>query len=168
MSRSAAIAMVLDPVRAGRGWRVLQLDALLGITITGVVFAFVLAKLVHLTGVAYLVTVGFHYISRWMMLIGWLLFGPRPRIRWSTVAWAFGWPVLWIAYTFVHGALVAWYPYPFLNPDRLGFSTALTNTLLVLVAAGVLMLIRKAVDTWLPVLPLRRSARSGRAPVERI
>src|ERR1700743_1028566 len=79
---AAAISLVLNPDRDGRLWRVLRLDALLGIVITGLVFGLILADLVHPTGLGAWVNAGFHYFSPWWTLAGWLLFGPRPRIGW--------------------------------------------------------------------------------------
>lgn len=142
----AAGTLMVRPQRDGRGWRVLRLDALLGIVITGLVFDLILAKGVKLTGLAYALTIGFHYISPWGALIGWLLFGPRPRIDWRTIGLAFIWPVLWLAYTFTHGAISGWYPYPFLDAGELGVPVALRNTSLVVLVALVLALIFKALD----------------------
>ena len=142
----AAGTLMLRPNRDGRGWRVLRLDALLGIVITGLVFDLILAKDVKLTGLAYALTIGFHYISPWGALLGWLLFGPRPRIDWRTIGLAFIWPVAWIAYTFAHGAISGWYPYPFLDAGELGVPVALRNTSLVVLVSLVLALIFKALD----------------------
>lgn len=141
-----AATLVADPERDGRIWRVLRLDALLGITITGLVFDLVLIHYVHPSGWQLVATIGFHYIAPWATLLGWLLFGPRPRIDRSTVAWAFLWPVAWIAYTFVRGAIVDWYPYPFLDVQEIGYGAAIRNTLVVVVLAVVLMSIFKRLD----------------------
>jgi hypothetical protein len=149
---AVAICLVLNPVRDGVIWRVVRLDALLGIVITGLVFDIVLAPLVHLTGVALWVTIGFHYVSPWLALAAWLLFGPRPRIDWHTVGYAFIWPLLWIVYTFIHGAISEWYPYPFLDVGVHGYPIALRNTVFVLIVAGVLALIFKVLDARLPTL----------------
>jgi hypothetical protein len=145
-----ALLLAINPDLDGKWRRVLRLDALMGIVVTGLVFTFVLARIVHLTGLAYVLTVCFHYISPFIAPIGWVLFGPRPRITWSVLTWAFVWPMLWILYTFAHGAMANWYPYPFLNPHNLGYSAAVGNTMLVLVAAAILGLIFKALDRWLP------------------
>lgn len=149
---AAVTTLALNPLRDGKGWRVLRLDALLGIVITGLVFDIVLSKQVHLEGLALALTIVFHYISPWWTLLGWLLFGPRPRISWSTVGLAFVWPVAWIAYTFVHGAASHWYPYPFLDADSLGFPEALRNTLLVVLLAAVLAIVFKLIDGRLPTI----------------
>ncbi|TQM81157.1 hypothetical protein FHX81_3518 [Saccharothrix saharensis] len=150
-------------VRLVRRWRVARLDALLGITITGVVFAVLLAPLVHHVGVSWWVDLGFHRLSPVLAVLGWLLFGPRPRIDWSTIAKALLiWPVLWILYTFVHGAITDWYPYPFLDVTEVGFGTALRNALLVPAVAAVAAAIMKPIDGVLrPAPPARPPDRTG-------
>ncbi|MFD0487995.1 Pr6Pr family membrane protein [Saccharopolyspora spinosporotrichia] len=147
---ATSVSLALDPERDGALWRVLRLDGLLGILIAGVVFTTVLARLLHLTGPAYWATVGFRYVAPWMALAGWLLFGPRPRIDWSTVVIAFGWPGLWIGGTFLHGALSGWYPYPFLDPRRVGYPAAVGNTALVLGLAALAAVALKLLDQRLP------------------
>lgn len=141
-----AVTLVIDPVRDGRFWRVLRLDALLGITITGLVFDLILIDYVDPTGWQLVATIGFHYIAPWGTLLGWLLYGPRPRIDRSTIAWASVWPIAWIACTFIRGALVDWYPYPFLDVDKVGYAEALGATVAVLAVAGVLVAIFTRLD----------------------
>jgi hypothetical protein len=147
---ATALVLVWRPRYDGRVWRVVRLDALLGIAITGVVFATVLAPLVHLEGVPLAVTIGFHYISPWLTLLGWLLYGPRPRFTWGTVAAAFIWPLLWLVYTFVRGAIGHWYPYPFLDVDELGYAVALRNVVFVLLVAVVFAAGIKLIDRHFP------------------
>ncbi|MEF2977340.1 Pr6Pr family membrane protein [Subtercola sp. YIM 133946] len=148
-----SIVLALRPARDGRVWRVLRLDALLGIIITGLVYETVLAPLVHLTGWAFVATICFHYISPWATLIGWLLFGPRPRIPWSTTAWAFVWPVLWLVYTFAHGAVSGWYPYPFLDVTTIGLGDSLRNSAVILVIGIVITVLLTVADHRLPATP---------------
>ncbi len=148
-----AATLVIDPQRDGRLWRVIRLDALLGITVTGLVFDLILIHYVHPTGWQLAATIGFHYIAPWATLLGWLLFGPRPRIDRTTIAWSLIWPVAWIVYTFVRGALVDWYPYPFLDVDEIGLAVALRNTLFVLAVAAVLLAVFRLIDRVLAPRP---------------
>ena len=145
-------SLVLDPVRDGPVWRVLHADALLGIIITGLVFATVLAGLVHPHGIAAWVNAGLHYFAPAWTLVGWLLFGPRPRLDWATIRWAFVWPLLWICYTFAHGAATGWYPYPFLNAHLHGYGIAVRNTGGVLVLALIIVAILRFLDRRLPTI----------------
>ncbi|MFF0266747.1 Pr6Pr family membrane protein [Kribbella sp. NPDC004536] len=145
-----AMALVLRPARDGAFWRVCRLDSLLGIVITGLVFAIVLAPQVHLTGAALAATIGFHYISPWTTLAAWLFLGPRPRLTWRAVAFAFIWPVAWLIYIFTQGAFSHWYPYPFLNVTTIGLATALRNATFVLIFGLLLAAGLKTLDTKLP------------------
>ena len=141
-----AALLVLDPDRDGRVWRVLRLDALLGITVTGLVFDTVLIHYVHPSGWQLVATIGFHYVAPWASVLGWLLFGPWRRIDRATAVRAFGWPIAWIAYTFVHGAISGWYPYPFLNVAEIGWGRALASTGVVLGIAVLLTVLYRALD----------------------
>jgi len=155
---AASLTLARNPARDGRLWRVLRLDALLGIVITGIVFATVLAPLVHLQGIGAVANALLHYVSPWACLLGWLLLGPRPRIGWATVGWAFVWPLLWIGYTAAHGVVTGWYPYPFLDAGELGDGVALRNTLFILIFAIVLALLLKLADRLPTVTGHRLSA----------
>lgn len=143
---AVAVVVVLRPLRTGPVWQVVRLDALVGITITGLVYAIVLAPQVHLTGAALVATIGFHYVSPWAAVLAWLVFGPRPRMTWLTVLGAFVWPVLWLVYIFAQGAFTRWYPYPFLDVTTLGFTDALRNALFVLLIGVLLACVAKVLD----------------------
>jgi hypothetical protein len=151
-----AAVLAIDPWRDGPIWRVVRFDALLGILITGLVYDLILAPQVHLEGVAQLLTVGLHYVSPWLTIGAWLVFGPRPRFGRRTVVAGFVWPLAWIGYTFVHGALTDWYPYPFLDVTELGLAEALRNAGLVLLVGAAFAIVFQALDDRLPGL-LRRT-----------
>ncbi|WP_432542593.1 Pr6Pr family membrane protein [Kineococcus sp. SYSU DK002] len=148
-----ALTLAVDPARDGRLWRVLRLDALLGITVTGLVFGAVLAPHLNPTGVAWWINAGFHYVSPVMAVVGWLLFGPRPRGGGRVVAWALVWPLAWIAYTFVRGAVTGWYPYPFLDAGELGFWPALGGTGVVVLLSVLLLVLFHQLDGRMRPVP---------------
>ncbi|MCZ2817306.1 Pr6Pr family membrane protein [Modestobacter sp. VKM Ac-2984] len=152
---AAATTLALDPVRSGRRWRVLLLDALLAITVTGLVFSVLLSPTVDPTGVTVWTNLVLHYLSPLAMVVGWLVFGPRPRITGGTVAWAMVFPVAWIGWTMWHGAQSRWYPYFFLNARDLGLAVALRNTALVVLLALAFLLVYWAADRWLSATPDR-------------
>ncbi|WP_062351541.1 Pr6Pr family membrane protein [Pseudoxanthomonas mexicana] len=147
---AAAISLVMRPDRDGALWRVLRLDALLGIAVTGVVFATLLSGLVQPSGIGIWINAGFHQFSPVWALAGWLLLGPRPRIDARTIRWAFVWPVAWLVYTMVHGALTGWYPYPFLNADTLGYGRVGLTIVVILVASLVTAFVFQAIERRLP------------------
>ena len=147
-----SIALAVSIRRDGRLWRVLRLDAMLGIIITGLVYDFVLAALVHPTGWALAATIGFHYISPWATLIGWLIFGPRPRMGRRTLMLAFIWPLAWLALTFARGALTGWWPYPFLDVDLIGLSDSVRNSAFILLIAVGIAVLLTVLDKRMPAL----------------
>ena len=74
----------------------------------------------------------FHYIVPIMMVLGWLLFGPRRRVGPGAVALAMLWPVGWACYILVYGAISKWYPYPFLDVTAHGYGRVIVNAIAVL------------------------------------
>jgi uncharacterized membrane protein len=126
--------LALRPDRDGRVWRVLRLDGLVGIAVTGIVYSTVLARIHEPKGWEQVSTnFVFHYAVPALAVLGWLLFGPRPRIDARVVAWSLVWPLAWFAYTLVHGRVSKWYPYPFVDVATHGYARVVVNALLVTV-----------------------------------
>ena len=155
-----AAVLARDPWHDGRVWRVVRFDALLGILITGIVYALVLAPQAHLEGVALAINVGLHYVSPWLTVAAWLVFGPRAQLGWRTVIAGFIWPLAWIGYTFLQGALTEWYPYPFLDVTELGLGAALRNAGLILLLGAGFAVVFQWLDDRLPSL-LRTGSKGG-------
>lgn len=142
------------PDRDGTVWRVARLDALVGITVTGIVYSTVLAR-VHEphgwdeTTVNTLV----HYVVPVMMVLGWLLFGPRPRVTGAVIAWSLAWPLAWFAYTLAAGEISGWYPYPFVHVPSHGYAQVLVNALLVTAVLGLVAALYAVGDRRLRHVP---------------
>lgn len=138
-----AFSLVVRPDRDGRAWRVLRLEALFGITVTGVVYATLLRGVVDLHGASAITNALLHYVAPLMTVVGWLVFGPRPRITENTLVISLIWPAAYVAYSFAHGAVSDWYPYPFVDVVHLGYLTVLRNgigLILLLVGVGALFM----------------------------
>jgi hypothetical protein len=130
-------ALFADPTRDGKGFRWLRMTSLVMIVITGLIYAIILAATANPCGWGVYTNLGFHYIVPWATLLGFLIFGPRPRFTWDLVPKMMIIPVLWLVYTLIHGAFTSnapgdtctstplttstyWYPYPFINVDYNG------------------------------------------------
>lgn len=149
---SAQLAM--RPDRDGRGWRALRLAALFGIIVTGIVYSTVLARIHEPNGSAEtFVNTIVHYVVPIMMLLGWLVFGPRPRIDGRAVLASLAFPVLWLGYTLVRGAIWGWYPYPFLDVPAHGYATVAVNAVLVTIVLAAVAGVLAFGDRWLPSRP---------------
>lgn len=148
--------LALDPRRDGPVWRVARADAVVAITVTGLVHWFLLRPLLNLTGLNALADSLLHLVVPLLAVFGWILFGPRPRTDRDTVLRALAWPVVWFGYILVLGVVTGWYPYPFLEVPELGYPrvllTALGVTILFLVLSALLLLL----DRQLPQSPRPR------------
>lgn len=145
-----SLALAMDPRRDGPLFRVLRLDALLCIAVTGIVYNTVLRGLVTLTPSGAVANMMLHVLAPLLAVIVWLWVGPRPRVSVRTVWWSVVYPIAWLVYTFVRGAATGWYPYPFLDVTVLGYGPALTNATLVAVVFLVLAWGVRWADARLP------------------
>jgi uncharacterized membrane protein len=139
-------ALVRRPLHDGRVWRTARLDAVAGITITGVVHWFFLRPLLDLQGWSWVADKLLHVAVPLLAVVGWLVFGPRLRTSWSLLLPALGWPVLWLSYTLAAGAITGWYPYPFLDVTAKGYGTVLVNSAGIAVALVVVLAALIALD----------------------
>jgi hypothetical protein len=126
---SAAFALGLT--RPGTSLQVLRLDALVGIAVTGIVFQVALSGLSDLSGWGAFADTMLHKVSPILCVLGWLLFGPRGLLSWRVVWWSLLFPFGWLVFTLVRGAIIDYYPYPFVDVTALGYGQVTVNCLLV-------------------------------------
>jgi hypothetical protein len=150
--------LVARPAGRGRTFAAVRMSAVVGITVTGVIYVSLLQGLVDLAGWASITNVVFHYVAPIAGVLGWLVFGPHPRFTDAVLGLSLIFPGLYVIYTLWHGAVTGWFPYPFVDAGALGWGVAIRNGVLVLVLLlGVGVLYR-----WLDRL-LGRSRVTGRS-----
>ena len=102
--------------------------------ITGVVFALLLSGLQEeLQTTIPWVDFVVHKLMPVVLVADWLLDPPRHRLPRSTVVAWLAFPLAWIAYTLVRGEAEGWYPYPFVDVDRLGYDGVLGRAVVLAV-----------------------------------
>ncbi len=132
---TALLARTLD--RRSTLFRVLRLDAVICILVTGVVFHLALSSLQELTGWDALADFLLHTLSPILCPLGWLVFGPRGQLTPRIVRLAVIAPVCWLGYALAYGAVVEdrngddYYAYPFMNVQVHGYAVALFRCALV-------------------------------------
>lgn len=115
---ASLVALAIRPSLAQDvSFLILRGIATIGITITGLVYAVLLAPTsadvdVSLRWVDFIV----HTLAPIVGLADWLVDRPRQRPPLATVLTWLAFPVLWLVYTLIRGAVTDWYPYPFLDP----------------------------------------------------
>jgi hypothetical protein len=159
LSGIVSAQLAIRPDRDGPIWRVVRLAALIGISGTGIVYSTVLAGVHQPSGTSEtLVNILVHYVVPIMMIAGWLLFGPRPRVDPTTLLWSLLFPALWLVYTVARGAIWKWYPYPFVDVTAHGYARVALNALGVVVVFGTVAVLFTLGDRLLPPAP----AQAGR------
>jgi hypothetical protein len=136
---SAVLLLSVLAPRHGRTLILLRGAATLYMAVTGIVFSVLLADIEGqvLTAVPWDNTV-LHYIGPIAVVVDWIIDLPRERIAYRTALTWLAFPLVYCAYSMIRGAVVDWYPYPFLDPDEHGYPTiAGTVVALVLFAAAL-------------------------------
>ncbi|CAM3281612.1 Pr6Pr family membrane protein [Occultella aeris] len=77
-----------------------------------------------------------HMVVPILVLVDWLIAPPRTRLTTKhLVAWMLI-PIAYLVYSLIRGALVDWYPYPFLDPREQGYGMVAVMSVVVAVAFG--------------------------------
>jgi len=81
-----------------------------------------------------------HKLTPVVIVADLLLDPPTVRLtRRDGLGWVI-YPLIWLAYTLVRGAIAGWYPYPFLNPANGGYAAVAITSVAILVAGAILCL----------------------------
>jgi len=92
----------------------------------------------------------FHYVVPIMMVLGWLVFGPRPRVEVRVIALAILWPIGWAVYIISYGAITRWYPYPFVDVTTHGYGPVTVNAVAVVAVLLAVTALYRLGDQRLP------------------
>ncbi len=129
------VALAMSAVAAGRwpGGARASDSALAAVTLyivlVGVVYHLLLADLWHPTGWARVADIGLHYVEPALVLVTWLAFAPKQRLRWRDPLYWLAYPAAYGLYIQLRGALDDWYPYPLPATNALGPEQTLRNIL---------------------------------------
>jgi hypothetical protein len=160
-----SLGLARGPGRDGPGWRVVRLNALTGITITGLVHWFLLHPLDDFRGLLWASDTLVHIIVPILVVLGWLVFGPRRRITARVVGLGLIWPVTWLLYTLIVGRITGWYPYFFLDLGQSGPGVVALYCIAILILLFVVSCVFWMGDRWLPGRQPGRVATDG-APID--
>jgi hypothetical protein len=116
------------------------------IAVVGLTYHFLLAGVWDPQGWSLLANKLLHYVMPAAFVIDWLAFTPKGRLRWiDAVKWLA--PVLiYGAWTLAHGKLSSWWPYWFVDVDKLGLGKAMVYFAGLLVFFLIVGLIVVAID----------------------
>lgn len=93
--------------------------AVVNMVVVGIVFS-ILLRNVDLGALLPWINTLLHYIMPVVMVVEWFIQPPRTRLGAKQIVLCQLFPLLYLAYTLLRGAIIDWYPYPFLNPTTAG------------------------------------------------
>jgi hypothetical protein len=162
-SNVIAIVALLLMTDRGRGPRPRWLDWLRGAATVYLTITFVV-MLVLLENVDVGLQLGWvdfvlHKLMPVVVVADWLLDPPVASLgRRDALGWLV-YPLIWLGYTLVRGAVVSWYPYPFLDPANGGYRALALTCVVILVAGAAVCLFYASLGNRLSVGADIRSAR---------
>ncbi|OYX58580.1 MAG: hypothetical protein B7Y86_02525 [Brevundimonas subvibrioides] len=122
------------------------------IAVVGLIYHTLLAATWNPQGLLVYVNQVLHTVMPIAFVLDWLLFVPKGRLRWiDPVKWL-AYPLLYGLWTVIHGQLVGWYPYWFIDIGALGWERAGVNFAALLAFFLGLGLIVAAMDRGLSAL----------------
>jgi hypothetical protein len=142
----AACVLLSGALRGGgarsRGVELLRGGAVVYMLTTGIVYAILLsgqdAAIPWVNAIV-------HQVMPVVVAVDWVIDPPRTRLAVHTTLVWLGFPLAYVAYTLIRGALVNWYPYFFLNPNHsAGYLGVAVGSLAI--GVGIIALI--ALTTW--------------------
>ena len=110
------------------------------ITIVGIVYNVVLRSTWNPYGMQKIVDELLHSVIPALFILFWLFFTPIEQLKWKN---AFPWliyPIIYMIYAMIFGAVTKFFPYPFVNANEIGYNKALMNTGAVLLVIFLLSL----------------------------
>jgi len=102
------------------------------IIIVGIVYSIALRKIWNPEGLQLVADRLLHDLIPLLYLFYWLLFTPKKVLQWKQVIYWLIFPAIYLAYSLIRGAVVKWYPYYFINAQKLGYGRVAVTALLVL------------------------------------
>lgn len=121
--------------------------------VTGLIYALVLSHLWQPVGLQYVADSGLHYVMPPLFTLYWLTVVPRDSLGLANVPSMLIYPLVYVVYSLIRGAITGWYPYPFLSVKDLGWGQVIVNMIGIAVLFAVIGAILAGLDRLLKRKP---------------
>ncbi|MGJ7493768.1 Pr6Pr family membrane protein [Variovorax sp. RT4R15] len=111
------------------------------ITVVGLVYFFVLRHIWAPQGLLWLADVLLHYVMPLLFLLWWWQAVPARALRWRDLPWWWAYPLGYLVYAMVRGAIWGVYPYPFVDVATLGPGRVALNAVGILAGYSAIALL---------------------------
>lgn len=111
------------------------------IFIVGMVYNLVLRNIWQPTGLQKIADELLHVIVPVLYVFYWIFYAPKQSLQWKNIFTWLLFPAAYLVYAMARGATEGYYPYPFLDLNKLGAGEVILNVLLMLAAFTVVGLL---------------------------
>jgi hypothetical protein len=112
----------------------------------GIIYSLLLRHVWDPQGAQKLADIVLHDAMPVAYVLYWLTFWRTGTLPWSIVPLWLIYPIGYLWYCLVHGAITGWYPYHFIDAGRLGYGRVIVNAVVITAAFTLLCLIIVAID----------------------
>ena len=141
--------LYLNPDRRGKVLRIMRLDSIMMITVTGVVYNLLLGPKFPPVGLSKYSSLFEHTLTPLITIVVFLFFGPRGWFTLKALGSALLLPIAYVFYTLIRGAFLNSYPYGFFDVVTNGYAFVLTFVLGILAAALIVTALFWLIDVGL-------------------
>jgi hypothetical protein len=118
-------------------WDLWRGAAVLYLTVTFVVYGLLLSGTDVDTAIPWVNAI-VHQVFPIAIIVDWLIDPPRNRVAFrQSLVWLV-YPLVWTGYTLLRGAVVGWYPYPFLDPANGGYPSVAAYVVAIFIFGAIL------------------------------
>jgi hypothetical protein len=103
------------------------------ITIVGLVYQTVLRHIWEPTGLRMVVDELLHSVMPACVILFWFLYEKKSAVTWSQLPGWMIYPLVYLIFILIRGALSGFYPYPFIDVSKLGLKIVLANGFFLLI-----------------------------------
>ena len=137
--------LAINPDRRGSLFRVLRLDAIVMMIVTGIIYNVLLNAGGH-EGWDFWSNSIQHIWGPLLVFFVFVIAGPRGWITSSTIFASLILPILWLAYALIRGSVIGAYPYGFLDVNAHGMTSVLAFVAQIVVFAIILGYLLMLID----------------------
>ncbi len=103
------------------------------ITIVGIAYSLLLRNIWNPQGWQLLADRMLHDFTPIVYVVFWFAFVPKGTLRWRDLLTWLIYPLVYLVVALIRGAIFNWYPYPFLEVNKLGYSYVLLNVAMLFI-----------------------------------
>lgn len=133
---SLTMCIVMPSSTAGKFFKSGSAKAAIGvyIIIVGIVYNLLLRQLWDPKGLQLIADILLHQLIPIAYTIYWVVFVPKSNLEWKQPFIWLIYPLLYLLYAIIRGAVTGHYSYPFIDVSQIGLSKMLLNTTIMMIA----------------------------------